>query len=74
MGVIAQDVQKIFPELVSEIMDSDYLGVNYAQLIPVLVEAIRELDENYAQLDEEYRQLGARAEACACRKKRARPV
>ncbi|MFL0353178.1 tail fiber domain-containing protein [Xanthomarina sp. GH4-25] len=41
-GVIAQDVQKVFPEMVSIIDDKDHLGVSYVQLIPVLLEAIKE--------------------------------
>lgn len=41
-GVIAQEVQKEFPEMVSEGSDG-YLNVDYNQLIPVMIEAIREL-------------------------------
>jgi hypothetical protein len=41
-GVIAQEVQKEFPEMVSEGSDG-YLEVDYVQLIPVMIEAIREL-------------------------------
>ncbi|MDC8001610.1 tail fiber domain-containing protein [Aequorivita todarodis] len=41
-GVIAQDVQKVFPEMVSIIDDEGHFGVSYIQLIPVLVEAIKE--------------------------------
>ena len=69
MGLIAQDVQKLFPELVTKIMDGDYLGVNYIQLIPVMIEAIRELEGKYSQLDHEYRELGIRSEKCSCRHK-----
>ena len=40
IGFIAQEVQKVFPELVTE--DSEgYLAVNYDGLIPVLVEALK---------------------------------
>jgi hypothetical protein len=42
IGVIAQEVQKVFPELVSE--DENGLSVNYNGLIGVLIEAIKELD------------------------------
>jgi hypothetical protein len=69
MGLIAQDVQMVFPELIADIMDGDFLGVNYLQLLPVLIEAIRELDELYSQLDDDYRQLGVRSQKCACRNK-----
>ncbi|NJO68512.1 MAG: T9SS type A sorting domain-containing protein [Bacteroidetes bacterium] len=45
MGFIAQDVQKIFPELVYEDKDG-MLGIDYISLIPVLAESIKELDKN----------------------------
>jgi len=41
IGVLAQDVQQVFPELVKEDMEG-YLAVNYSGLIPVLIEAIKE--------------------------------
>ena len=41
VGVIAQEVEKIIPELVTERPDG-YKGVSYGQLSAVLVEAIKE--------------------------------
>ncbi|WP_298509037.1 tail fiber domain-containing protein [uncultured Kordia sp.] len=42
-GVMAQDVQKVFPEMVKELTNKDgYFGVNYTQLIPVLLEGMKE--------------------------------
>ncbi len=41
IGFVAQDLQKIFPELVSSDKDG-ILGVDYSGMIPVLVEAIKE--------------------------------
>ena len=41
-GVIAQELQKVFPELVSE-EDNGKLSVNYNGLIAVLIEAIKEI-------------------------------
>jgi hypothetical protein len=42
-GFIAQDIQKVFPELVKQ-ADSvtSYLAVNYVALIPLIVEAMKE--------------------------------
>ena len=40
-GVIAQELQEVFPELVSE-EPNGYLSVNYNGLIAVLIEAIKE--------------------------------
>ena len=37
-GVIAQEVQEVFPNLVFEINDDGYLGVNYTGLIPLLID------------------------------------
>lgn len=45
IGLLAQDVQKLFPQLVTEFKgDNDELtlGINYLGLIPVLIEAIKE--------------------------------
>lgn len=41
LGLIAQDVEKVFPQLVKSGPDGK-LGVNYIGLIPVLVECIKE--------------------------------
>jgi len=42
-GVIAQEVQKQFPDLVT-LEDDGYLAVDYIQLIPILLQAIKELN------------------------------
>ncbi len=44
IGLLAQDVQKLFPQLVTEFKgdnDEPTLGINYLGLIPVLIEAIK---------------------------------
>jgi hypothetical protein len=48
VGVVAQDVQLVLPEIVGTVAhggNKQYLGVDYPSLIPLLVEAVRELDE-----------------------------
>lgn len=49
-GFYAQELQKVFPELVREDEDG-YLAVNYIEMIPVLTEALKELAEKQAKLD-----------------------
>ena len=44
IGVLAQDIQEVFPELVSE-DDNEMLAVNYQGLVPVLINALKEQDE-----------------------------
>ena len=51
VGLMAQDVQSVLPEAVHPIHDGAYLGVNYADLVPVLVEAIRELSTGIEDLE-----------------------
>ena len=41
LGLIAQEVQKVYPELVNEDGEG-YLSINYSGLIPVLIEALKE--------------------------------
>ncbi len=48
MGVIAQDVEKVLPELINN--SGDYKSVNYNGLIAVLIESIKELKEEIKKL------------------------
>ena len=53
-GVTAQELQKIFPEMVTVVdAEKGYLGVSYIQLIPVLLEAIKEQQVIIEQQKEE---------------------
>ena len=51
IGVIAQDIQKILPEVVSE-DNKGYLGVNYSGIVPVLIEADREQNSIIKDLED----------------------
>ena len=49
LGVIAQEVEKIYPELVSTAPDG-YKTVNYIGLIPVMIESIKDLKKELDEL------------------------
>lgn len=49
-GFIAQELQKIYPDLVVEGKDG-YLGVNYLEIIPLLVRSIQELNAKVEQYE-----------------------
>jgi hypothetical protein len=51
IGLIAQEVQEHFPELVNIDPKTDYLTVNYTGLIPVLLGAIKELKNKVETLE-----------------------
>jgi trimeric autotransporter adhesin len=51
MGVIAQEVQAMFPELVTTTAEG-HLQVDYDGLIPPLVEAVHELDARLRAVEE----------------------
>jgi hypothetical protein len=50
IGLIAQDVQKIVPEVVS---DEEFMGMNYGELVPVLINAIQEQQKKIVSLEDE---------------------
>jgi hypothetical protein len=50
-GLIAQEVKEIIPELVHPISDkSEYLGIKSDQLVPILINAIKELSAQIKEL------------------------
>ena len=54
MGVIAQEVREVYPSLVED-MDSGLLAVDYAKLVGLLIEAVKELDGEVALLRDRLR-------------------
>jgi hypothetical protein len=50
LGVIAQEVQSVLPDVVVE-RDNGYLAVDYIKLVPVLIEAIKELSAKVKELE-----------------------
>ena len=49
IGVIAQEVEKILPEVVTT-RDNGYMAVKYEKLVPLLIEAIKELSAEIDKL------------------------
>ena len=49
VGVIAQEVQKVVPEIVVE-RKNGFLGVDYKRLVPLLIESIKELKQEVEDL------------------------
>ena len=55
-GLLAQEVQKIFPNLVYESGDG-YLSINYIELIPLLVKSVQELSNEVEILKSEMQKV-----------------
>ena len=49
VGIIAQEVQKVLPEIVGK-RDDGTLGVKYEQIVPLLIESIKELKSEIESL------------------------
>jgi hypothetical protein len=50
-GVLAQDVEKVFPELVNTI-ENDYKTVNYQELIPIMLAKMKKMQNEIDELKE----------------------
>ena len=50
MGVIAQEIQEIIPEVVTERPSDGHLSVSYGNVVGVLIEAIKELQAEVEEL------------------------
>ena len=62
VGLIAQEVERVYPELVSTGPDG-LKSVDYAKLTPILIEAIKEQQAQIERLEEQNEDLGARLSA-----------
>lgn len=60
-GLLAQELQKVYPQLVKE-DEKGILSVNYSGLIPVLLEAIKELNSKVEILENENKEIKALAQ------------
>jgi len=61
MGFIAEEVGKVIPEIVAYEPDGVYAtGVDYGAITPVLVQAIKEQQEQIKQLKAEIEELKKR--------------
>jgi hypothetical protein len=56
LGLIAQDAKKVIPEIVTGDEDKEMLSVNYTELVPVLINAIKEQQQ---QIDDLKKQVEA---------------
>ena len=56
IGVLAQDIQEVFPELVSEDKEG-MLSVNYQGLIPVLINALKEQQKEITRLQAQEKRI-----------------
>ena len=55
IGVLAQDIEKVFPELVSE--TNGIKSVNYLGLVPVLINALKEQDSKMKEQEQRLERL-----------------
>jgi hypothetical protein len=58
IGVLAQEIQEVFPELVSE-DENEMLAVNYQGLVPVLINALKEQDAEMKEQEKRLERLEA---------------
>ena len=50
VGVVAQEIQEVLPQIVT-LRDSGYLAVDYQKIVPLLIEAIKELSAKVEKLE-----------------------
>ena len=52
-GLIAQEVEEVMPEMVRNMYGGKYLGLDYEQLIPVLLQGMKEQQEKIEKLEKQ---------------------
>lgn len=57
IGVIAQEVEKVYPELVTTNEDTGYKAVNYSKFTPILIEALKEEHNQTVELQKRIEEL-----------------
>ena len=57
IGLIAQSVQNLVPEVVIGNEATDFLGMNYAELVPVLIKALQEQQAQLQLLQKDIQKL-----------------
>ena len=55
-GIIAQDVEKVLPQLVKK-GKGDYLGVRHDRLVGLLIEAVKEQQNQIDEMKEQIKEL-----------------
>lgn len=63
IGFIAQEVQKVVPEIVSKNASTTMLSVDYAHITPLLVGSVQELNQKIDQQQQEIDALKAEIRA-----------
>ena len=51
IGVIAQEIEPIFPSLIKECNETGIKAVKYSVFVPILIKAIQELEARVAELE-----------------------
>lgn len=55
IGLLAQEVEKVMPQVVNE--KDGYKGVDYAKLVPLLIEAIKEQEKRIQELEKQNQEI-----------------